>query len=373
LALRSGSFKKFIYILIFFALLVIGAFVLISVRQKNYGKFDDIKQVNEIRISDGSELYNNSGCLFVTGMNGMKGYDGDGGLMMDVAFELDHPFTVSRGKTAAIADIGGNKVYIISPDGLPHSYKTEAPIVKLCTAEDGTTAVLLDDGSKDLIRIYTPDGEPKVEIGTTTANDGFPVDIALSGDGKKLVTLYLSFSGDDIVSKVTFYNTGDVGKNFIENIVGQKIYAGEMAYFVDFMGNDHVAAVFGDGFSLFKMEEIPELLKDERSKFKLFDVQVCDECLAVISEIPDGRKLTFYGTNGAVSGSIDELNDYDSITVTNGEALIIKGQTAVIYRMNGTTKLDCRFEGSGSKLYSGGGNRYFFTDPDRVRAVTLVK
>ena len=84
MALRSDSFKKFIYILILFALPVIGVFGLVSIRQKN---------------------------------------------------------------------------------------------LKLCTAEDGTTAVLMDDGSKDLIRIYTTDGDPKVEVGTTTANDGFGIPV----------------------------------------------------------------------------------------------------------------------------------------------------------------------------------------------------
>ena len=288
--------------LIIGALIVFGTIVLFRVRQRNYGRYDSLSYGTEVLLSDLAEISCNDGRLFVTTVNGCRGYDSDCGLVMDVAFELDHPTVVNCGGYTAIADIGGNKVYMIEPNGIPHNYKTDCPIVRLCVASDGTTAVLLDNGKQDMIRIYSPEGELRVDIGTRTSVDGFPVDIALSEDGKKLATLYLSFEGDDIMSKVTFYNTGDVGKNFIENIVGQKIYAREMAYSVDFMGNDHVVAVFCNGFSLFSMEEIPCVMLDERREEKLLDVEVCDECIALMAEEPSGNVLTFYNTKGAACG-----------------------------------------------------------------------
>ncbi len=371
--MRNGYLKTFKYVLIIGLFVAVGAAVLIHVRYKSYGKYEGFAYGTVVETSDMADLYNNDGRLFVTTMNGTRGYDGDCKLLMDVAFELDHPITVSCGNVAAIADIGGTKVYVIASNGIPHNYKTDSPIVKLCVASDGTTAVLLDNGTKDMIRIYDPEGELKVEIGTTTDVDGFPVDIALSDDGMKLATLYLSFEGDDIRSKVTFYNTGDVGKNFIENIVGQKIYAREMAYSVDFMGKDHVAVVFGNGFSIFSMVEVPSLTLNERREEKILDVAVCDECVAIVSEEEAGNVLSFYNTKGVACGRITNIGNYESLTVSNGEALLVKGSTAVIYRMNGTVKVECPLEGGGDRIFSGSGNKYFITDSDKIRSASLVK
>ncbi len=371
--MRNGSFKKAKYVLIPAVLIVIGIIVWINVRFKNYGKYTGLKYGNEVKISGTASLENNDGRIYVTTTDGMRGFDSGCGLLMDVAFDIDHPMTAGCGDVAAIADIGGTKIYVISSTGIPHSYQTDLPIVKMCVAQDGTTAVLLDNDKRDIVRVYNSEGELKVEIGTKTAVDGFPVDIALSRDGRKLATLYLAFEGENILSKVTFYNMDTVGKNFIENIVGQKIYMGEMAHSVDFMGNNNVALIFDNGFSLFSMREIPSLTTDERIKEKITDISLCDECITVITKGKAGNTLTFYGKNGTATGKITGLGDCESLTTVNGEALLIDSRKVKIYRMNGTVKLDRDFEGNGAKLYSGGGNNYFITDADSIRSVNLVK
>ncbi len=365
--------RKYKYLILLGLLIVGGIVTAIALRRLSTRRYSRIEEGAAVSLVGTEQFTNRDGRLFITTENGMRGLDGDCSVVMDVAFELDHPMTVSCGDVAAIGDIGGTKVYVMSSNGIPHKYTTELPIVKLCVAEDGTTAVLLDNDTKDVIRVYSPEGELKVEIGTGTASEGFPVDIALSRDGKKLVSLYLSFSAESVVSKVTFYNMGDVGKNFIENIVGQKIYSGEMAYSADFMGNDHVAVIFGKGFSVFSMEEIPTLIRDERYEARPLDIKVCDSCVVTLSAAEDGRTIAFYDTKGAVSGRVTGLSDTEGLTVTNGEAMLIGNGRVRIYRMNGTVKLDCRYEGGCEKLYSGGGNKYLAAGADSVKAMYLVK
>ncbi len=370
----DGSILKNIkYLIIPVLLLAIGIMAFVAFRQKDRRLYTGLSSGRTVEVSDVAEIYGADGRLYAVTSNGVKGYDGDGGLTLDMAFELDHPFLSARGKACAVADIGGKKVYVVSADGMPYSYETEYPIVKMCAADDGTTAVLLNNDTRDLIRIYTPKGELKIEIGTKTSVDGFPVDIALSADGKKLVTLYLSFEGDEMASKVTFYNTGDIGKNFIENIVGQKIYANEMAYSVKFMGSGHIATVFGNGFSLFAMDEIPGLVTDMRTEDRLSGIEVCDECIALLSEKDGNTKLDIYNTSGGLSASIAGLGDCEGLTVAEGEILLMKPQNMIIYRMNGSLKLNCYYDGGSGRIYPGGGNKYLIAEPGRIRAVALLK
>ena len=52
------------------------------------------------------------------------------------------------------------------------------------------------------------------------------VAMALSQDGRKLVTSYLSLGNGKLESWVTFYNFGDVGQNYVDNMVGSYSFEG---------------------------------------------------------------------------------------------------------------------------------------------------
>lgn len=44
------------------------------------------------------------------------------------------------------------------------------------------------------------------------SGDGYPIDISISSDAKKLIASFIKVSGDEIKTNVVFYNFSDVGK-----------------------------------------------------------------------------------------------------------------------------------------------------------------
>lgn len=80
----------------------------------------------------------------------------------------------------------------------------------------------MENGESNLIAIYDPyqSGDTlRVEVPTTVNNDGFPIDIALSHDGQKLVTGFLH--ADSVLeNRITFYNFDEVGQNEINRQTG---------------------------------------------------------------------------------------------------------------------------------------------------------
>ncbi|MCQ2538172.1 MAG: DUF5711 family protein [Lachnospiraceae bacterium] len=362
---------KIIIAVVVFAAVAIVAAVLI--KERLYGTYGAYEVVSEEKVrSDRVAYYNDDNRLSLVTINGAKALDGNGNLTWEASFGLEDPTVVSCNQVSAIADIGGTNIYVISKEGIPHTINVNYPIVKVDVAQQGVVAVLLNDGQKDIIQVYDIDGKLRVEIGTNTKNEGFPVDIAISEDGKKLITLYVSFKGDDIMSKVTFYNADDVGKNFIENIVGQKVFEGRLVYDVDFLGNDTVGIMLEDGFALYAMKEIPKFT-EEKTFDNIIDMSMYDGGVCVVSEQAGERTLQFFDLNGQESGTVKKLPEYDVLRAGNDEAILYSSRGVTIYRKNGTKKYSGQFDGTLDNVYFGGDLRYFLVDSGAVRTIKLVK
>lgn len=196
--------------------------------------------------------------------DGVEVVDLKGETMWNVSYNMANPMAATCGRYAAVGDVGGVVLYLLDGSGTARSITTTHPIVKVAVSGNGETAVMLDGGQEDFIMIYHADGTLATEINTISAVNGFPVDVAISEDGTKVVVSFTYFDEDEIRSRLTFYNFGDIGRNYSEGHVGkaesvETRFADNLYADVEFITNDCVA-VFGDkSFILYEMEEIPRI------------------------------------------------------------------------------------------------------------------
>lgn len=369
---RTKSLIKIIIAVIVIAALAV--FLTTFIKERRYGTYGAYEVVAEQKVtSDKIAYYNHDNRLSIVSINGAKALDGTGALKWEASFGLEDPTVVSCNEVSAIADIGGTSIYVISKEGIPHTINVNYPIVQVEVAQQGVVAVLMDDGQNDVIRMYDIDGKLRVDIGTKTKTEGFPVDIALSEDGKKLATLYVSFKGDEIVSKVTFYNADAVGKNFIENIVGQKVFENCLVYDIDFLGNNTVGIMTEKGFVLYDMKEIPEFVSEQTFEDTIIDLDMYDTGVCVVTEKSGERTMTFFDLKGEQSGVVRKLPEYDVLRADNDEAVLYSPRSVSIYRKNGTKKYSGEFDGTLDNVYFGGDLRYFLVDSGTIRTIKLIK
>ena len=211
---RNRKKRRRLYAVVAAVLLVLFAvFLVIMLQTRQFANYKVVSQ---------TDLYSNvlgyragNGLFYLYSNDGAKALSEDGEVKWEMSYHLDNPSIEYCQDVAAVADIGGTSVYVVAENGIPYNYQVVYPIVKHAVAKQGVTAVLLDNGTEDYIQLYDISGKLRVDINTKTKSDGIPVDIALSEDGKKLVTLYVTFQGDAMICKVTFYNAGEVGKNYI--------------------------------------------------------------------------------------------------------------------------------------------------------------
>lgn len=307
--------------------------------------------------------------------DGASALDGTGKLLWEAAFQMDNPRAAVSGGMTAIADIGGTQVCVVGENGIPHSYQVVYPIVGHDVAGQGVTVVLLDAGADDYIRLYDMTGELRVDINTKTKKDGFPVSLALSDDGTKLVTLYLSFDGDEMVSKVTFYNAGEVGKSYAGNVVGQKIYEGELIGGIDFLDNDTVCIRKENGADIYRMTQIPSFAAEIRADGTLLDLVASSGGIALLQqEEKTGEKtLVYYTTQGKKQAEYHGIPEYERLFVGNREVALFSPQQLTIYRGNASIKFSGELKQSYQSFAFGGGSRYFLMETGRIQTIKLEK
>lgn len=324
-------------------------------------------------LSATGQYQSNGSSLVLYHNDGARAISGSGALLWEMSYQMDHPAAASCGNVTAVADIGGQSVYIVAENGIPYNYQVLYPIVKLAVAGQGVTAVLLNHGTEDYIQLYDINGNLSVDINTKTKTDGFPIDIALSEDGKKLVTLYLTFDGDALISKVTFYNAGEVGKNHIGNVVGQKMFEkNTLAYDVAFLNNETVCILREDGFSLYEMKETPRPLGEESFE-GLYDIVCAKDCFVVVTEDVATKQKTMvrYNEKGRKTATWKDIPDYETLVLTKEEIILFSPQKATIYRSNKSEKFLADFGRNLEAMLPAGGNRYFLIDTGGVQTIKL--
>ena len=328
-----------------------------------------------------SELYSNlvgykagEERLFVYSNDGARALDASGNALWEISYQLDNPDVVYCKDMAAVADVGGTSVYVVAENGIPYNYEVIYPIIKHEVARQGVTAVLLDNGTEDFIQMYDINGTLRVDINTKTKADGIPIDIALSPDGKKLVTLYVTFQGNAMVCKTTFYNVGEVGKNNINNIVGQKTFSENLlAYDVQFINEETLCVLLENGFVLYRMPETPELICEITIPEPIHEIICVENGLFVVKETTDKQKtLSFFDAKGKERSILKEVPEYESIAASSDEVVFFSPQRVTSYRINGSQKFSAAFAQSLEAVYPAGGNRYFLVNTGKVQTIKLT-
>ena len=360
--------------------IVLAASMVFFVYHMQTRQFTDYKVVSQTELPRNVVNYKEgNGFLLLCSNDGAKALSADGEVKWEMSYHLDSPVIEYCGNVAAVADIGGTTVYVVAENGIPYNYQVVHPIVKHAVAKQGVTAVLLDNGTEDFIQLYDITGKLRVDINTKTKTDGIPVDIALSEDGKKLVTLYQTFQGSEITGKVTFYNAGEVGKNYIGNVVGQKTFDNNvLVYDVGFMSEDCVYILYENGFSVYRMTEVPELLMEQTTEDEILDVAVAEEGIYLVEETKTGQtQMCYYEVKGGLFSGLfgkqiwTDVPKYEKMVATDEEVIFISPQSIWVYRENRSLKYEGSFISSLEDVFPAGGNRYFLIDAGKVQTIKL--
>ncbi len=276
--------------------------------------------------------------------DGASVIDGELKEVWNVSFDFNEPIADACKKYAVLADKGAKTLYIIAGDVDYTKVTTEYAIEKVVIAAQGVCAVWMDGVEQDYVTLYSAKGEKLVDMNTLTSASGFPVDMAISEDGTKLITDYVDFDDDVMTSLVTFYNFGDVGeKNYVDGLVGQNKYAAALYADVTFLNNDTCVAFGTDGFVLYSMEEIPEVICQIKVSDTIKRVAYSDQYIGLLVESGkqgEGYVSRIYNLKGNIVEERQLMSVYSHYQINADCLLVYDDLQFNVYRIGGKTKIE---------------------------------
>lgn len=329
---------------------------------------EDSSSTHFVPYGAGFIRYSNDGAMYTDAM---------GEMFWSQSYEMQEPIMEQGGDYVAFADQGGTAVYILNKSGLQGVVETPMAIEKISVAGQGTIAVLMEKDGANHIRLYDKNGKNLASGALHVENSGYPMDLALCEDGKKLAVSMLDVTEGQISAVLYFYNFGSVGQNEIDNLVGTYSYEGLIIPQIEFVTNDRLLA-FGDSRILFfegsqRPEQEHEITFTGQARSVFFN----DSYVGVITnndeKAEESRHMEIYDSNGKCILRKDFSMDYESVEfLENDEICIRNGNEILLYNTYGVRKFAYTFDTALYGVLSGHGQtEYVFILDGRTDRVRL--
>lgn len=358
--------KRIIILVVLIVLLILSIIFLMRLQNVTY---------NDFKTTNTTELSNLSDCKIVSYRNGIlkANHDGaeaisaEGKQIWNVPYNMKDPVIDVSKSYAVIGDLGGKTAYIVNGSGVSNEINTLYPIVEVQVAAQGVAALTLNNGTKDLINIYSMEQASEIAyVESIAAKDGFPISIALSEDGRKLITSYVKADTDTISCQVTFHNFGNVGKNYQDNLVTSQSFT-KFVPKVEFVTNDVAAIFLENGFWLYSMDEIPSELAKIEVEQRIQDIFYGNDYIGVILEAESTKQvntLLIYDLKGKKISEKELTFSYDRIASGETHIVFYNNESCHVINKDGKQLFEDNFDLKINNLLPGPSNNEFLTIND---------
>lgn len=342
--------KKASYVLL--ALIIIGVLLVISfLMNKQYKGYKIVDSNVTDYENTASYVEFCSGLLKYT-PDGVSYIDANGNTVWSAGVDMKQPVAVVSGKYVAMADLNGNTVGVFNDEGPVSTVTMPYTICDVDVANQGAFAVVLESEEKNYINLYNKKGEIVYEIQTTIDKSGYPLDISISDDGKKLFTSYLNIENSLAKNSLAAYNFGDVGQNSnADRMVGGYKFNDEVIPKVEFIDNNTVVAFGTHTITVYAMKEKPTDKATIELKEEIRSVFYSEKYIGVVQNYTgDDEKHKYVVKVYNLNGNLEFDNyidfDYNNIYAADKEIIITGGADCIIYRTNGSVKFQGEMAGN---------------------------
>ena len=258
------------------------------------------------------------------------------------SYQMKMPKVYVNKDYALAVDFNGNEVYLFDSKGLVKNFTTPYNICNAEVSANGVMVVVLEGDVENYICLYDKEATELVEIKTTIGQNGYPLDIALSEDGKKMVVSYVNTENMGVISKVAFYNFSSVGQNEnSDRLVGGEDFSGSLVPKVEFLDNDTVCAFIDDKIMVYDMKDKP----GEKAKIELADepksVFANEKYIGVVTEMENqtgNYLLKVYNLDGKERFQKEINTEYIQIVADEDELLLLGSNSLLVMDYHGNIR-----------------------------------
>lgn len=300
--------------------------------------------------------------------NGVSCVSAQGEVVWSSAYHMNQPVAILRGEYAMILDQKGTTLVICNRQlGVTGTGTAPYAITKGDISAQGVAAIVCENEEVSNIYYYKSTGvRLDIEIKSPIERTGYPLDVALSEDGKMLMVSYLYVDSGVMQNKVLFYN---FGADADEYLAGSFEYGATdtMIPEVMFLGNRQAVAI-GDNILTFYTidingkERIPEKKTEYSLDRKILSLFTADSSVGlVLSSDADNMHNTvqIYDGAGGEQLKVDIDQEYNQVLYNGKYLMLYDNYSCVMYDKNGNIKFKKNFANGLYKMQTGSGSRQF--------------
>lgn len=359
-----------------FFVLAIGAAVYLFIQLQTYTAVRVSDTYEDTGAEDGSYRQFAGGVVKYT-RDGISYLDQSGERKWNQSYQIKNPFVEGNETSAAVADKGGNDIYVFQKDGVKGEIHTTLPIQKISVSEQGIVcAILKNESAPERIVCYDTAGNILVEHKMSLEGNGYPIDAAISPDGQVMQVVYLYTQDGAITSRIGCYNFGEEGEEKTDHQVMDKSYKETIMADTFFM-SQNISAAVGDNFLvIYKGKEMPEEEAAVKIDKEIESVFHNSKYIGMVlkNERKGGHELRLYNTSGRRVLSKDFSGNYSNIKLCGSQVIMYDGKRCSIFLKNGIQKFQGEMNNQILEIFPVAGvNKYIVMNANGMEHIRLVK
>ncbi len=339
-----------LFVLLIILLVVAGVSYYVYTSMREYQGYKVLSSTNTIYEAN-AEYTEFGGNLLKYTPEGVSYINENGDVVWTAGADLKVPIASTNGDYAVVADKGGNTVRVFNTDGAVSDLVMPYKILDVDVASQGAFTIVLESDTTNYVNMYDKDGNIIYEMQTSIDKSGYPLDIAISDDGCKLMTSYYYMEGIKNKNNLAAYNFGEVGQNLnADRMVGGFSLEDELVTKVTFLSNNVIATFSDTCITIYDMKEKPsERVKIPYQQKEIQSIFYSPEYVGTIersSNAADGTDylMRVYDLNGSQKFQYAFNMAYENIHAGEDEIILTGGNQCLIITPKGRTKFKYSFD-----------------------------
>ena len=278
--------------------------------------------------SDRSASYEALGrSLLIVSTTRIRLLDGEGDELWAETVSFTNPAVTVGGKTAAVYDVGGRKLYLLSESGFLRDMSAEAQngvLSATLNASDYLALTTLKSGYRTAVTAYDPAGKP---VFTFNSSESYLTEARVLDDNRRLAAVSLGEADGVFASTLTFYAFDQ------EKSVGEASFSGEMVFALGSVDGS-LAALEDSRVTLFHRDgSLAGSLRFEYPYLRNVSFGGDGFAAVLLSRYRSGsamRLITFNGEGGTL-GTLDERREIVDVSAAGKYVAVLYSDSLTIY------------------------------------------
>ena len=327
----------------------------------------------EFFISTGSKVQRFGNNFIVYNSDGIKCVNYKGEQIWNEAFQMQKPLVDMAGDIVAVADYNGGTIYVMDEKSVLGKIDTGMPIRKFKASGNGYIMAVLDGTSNTPIYVYNTSGEEMLFFNTTMKGFGYPLEIAISQNGLIGAVSYLNVDKGSFYSTVGFYNFGEVGQNYQDNLVSSYIYQGALVPEIRFAGNSKAVAVADNRIMFYSGDQMPRSEGESLLSEKIISLYEDDKYVALFYEsdtVEHKYKAEIYDYDAKLKDKMYFDIDYTDVFFDDNRIVLYNNEEVLIHMIGGKDKFLGNFDdGILALIPTSSSKRFIQVTPNRIKTI----